>query len=283
VSGLDKFRVVGLILILAACTVAITGTGLVHLPLAEVVMDTTSPEILSVSFNDKALTSSEASAPLVAPSTVGKFSVTTWDTESGISSVTLKVTSGSYIFGPSSVTWSDSNQCFELPYTFPATVGTYAVTVKSTNKAMVDTIKTLYLKVAVLTLDGYFTVNGIRGDPTSIFYVSNPNLVFGFTVTSGAASQVYMVVKDSSGATLKQVNMALGSSGYAGSYSLPSDGRYTIEGHAVPSTGNPILLNLTIQTGSTPLPSPSMSLVVTVIVSVLLAAVGAYLLFKHKW
>jgi hypothetical protein len=91
-------------------------------------------------------------------------------------------------------------------------------------------------------LTGYFAINGQTVTPTSVVRVSNPTLILTYTVTTGTAwaqgGQItsYVNVMDSNGNTLQKVTLSADMQNYAdenltGSYTLPAQGTYTLNGY----------------------------------------------------
>ena len=100
--------------------------------------------------------------------------------------------------------------------------------------------KTAYGLVGVP--NGYFEINGIRADQTTVIGVKTPSLTFRFVATKGASSitMVYVAVYDSTGTKLSDVDLADVSGVkeiWSGSYVLPYEGKFTINGYFKDSTG----------------------------------------------
>jgi len=99
--------------------------------------------------------------------------------------------------------------------------------------------KTAYGLVGVP--DGYFEINGIRVDQTTVIGVKTASLSFRFIATKGGSSitMVYVAVYDSAGTKLSDINLAETTTDqiWTGSYVLPGEGKYTINGFFKDPTG----------------------------------------------
>jgi len=99
--------------------------------------------------------------------------------------------------------------------------------------------KTAYGLVGVP--DGYFEINSLRCDQTTVIGVKTAALDFRFTATRGGSSifQVYLAVYDPSGTLIANVDLTetTPDQTWTGSYTLPSEGKYTVNGFFKDSTG----------------------------------------------
>jgi len=154
----------------------------------------------------------------------------------------------------------------------------FKVTDKNGNLATQDA----YVLVGVP--DGYFTINGQRADTTTVMKVTSPTLNFEFTATNLGSQIVKVTVTIHKGNQyLAQVVLTetAADKTWTGSYTLPSEGTYTVRGYLyVSETGGYQKMAILTEWGATPSPFP---FGLNQMFGIALIAVGAVLALKKRW
>jgi len=137
---------------------------------------------------------------------------------------------------------------FRGTWTVPPTEGvvykfTWLVNIYETRDKLLDTAQTVtYAKTPLAEPDGYFEVNGAKAGETTKLVVWDPSLSLKFVPTKNPEKITAVKVEVWKGSNLlKTVALSKTDGQYAGTYTLPSPGTYTLKGKIEWTDGNPLL------------------------------------------
>jgi hypothetical protein len=246
--------------------------------LAFVLYDTTPPNFGNVT---PPATSVYSPTPLTAGSQY-KVSAYVTDTESSVKSVKCAVTSieGQSYSTTLTLQYSSSDGVWSYSWTVPSLSNTkLKFDFTATDEAGNSRTKTTYGLIGIP--DGYFSINGQQVDQNTVIVVSNPTLNFEFTATNLGSAITNVVVKIKQDNTLvKEVTLSevTADQKWSGSYTLPSQGKYQIDGLVWVGVNSYQKMSLLMTFGSGgfgPLTMSQMIGIATALIGVCMMAYGA--------